>query len=83
MRAHSWLVDAFARNAEALYSTGDWEAAREICDRGLEIGTTTAILSSIRGLLEYETGAFAEGWDHMESLSNFASRAATSLAGFV
>ena len=83
VRNQSWLFDAFARNAEVLYSTGDWEAVREICDRGLELVRLAAILRTIRSLLEYETGAFAEGWGHMELLSNFASRAASSLAGFV
>ena len=82
MRAHSLVFDAYARTAEGLYSTGDWEAAREFCDRGIEILPAGAMLRTIRALLGYETGAFAEGWEHMELLSNFASRAATSLAGF-
>ena len=83
VRAQSWLFDALARNAEILYLTGDWEEAVVVCDRGLELLKLAALLRSIRAMLEYETGAFAEGWEHLELLTSFVTRTSADLAGFV
>ena len=79
------MGEAIARNAEICFFTGDWDAALDWCDRGLVLGGSSnfALMRSIRSMLEYERGDFAEGWAHMEQVLGFASRASADLAGFV
>ena len=82
LRDQARIVDAFGRNAEICLFTGDWEAALDLCDRGLAISEFLPFVRSIRALLEYETGDSAEGWSHMERLRGFVNRASTDLVGF-
>ncbi|PKB71974.1 MAG: hypothetical protein BZY87_02770 [SAR202 cluster bacterium Io17-Chloro-G6] len=82
LRAQPQIIDALARNAEIGFFTGDWEAALDFCDRGLALAGVQPYIGSVRALLEYERGAFAEGWSHMEGLAGFVSRTSTELTGF-
>ena len=54
-----------------------------IFGKGLELAASQPLMRSIRAMLEYETGAFVEGWIHMERLSSFVNRASASMTGFV
>ena len=84
LRDRTRMGDAIARNAEICFFTGDWEAAVENCDRGLALdGGNMGLMRSIRSMLEYERGDFAEGWSHMERLAGFVNRASASIGGFV
>jgi len=67
LRDRSRIGDAISRNAAICFFTGDWEAALEICDRGLahDAGSKAAMRST-RAMLDYERGASAEGWVHIE-----------------
>jgi tetratricopeptide (TPR) repeat protein len=82
LRDRQRIVDAFGRNAEFCYFTGDWEAASDLCDRGLALSGFQPLLRSIRATLAYETGDFTEGWSHMERLTGSANRASAELVGF-
>ena len=67
LRDRSRIGDAISRNAAICFFTGDWEAALEICDRGLAHDSgSKAAMRSIRAMLDYERGASAEGWVHIE-----------------
>ena len=83
LRDRARIADAYSRNAEICYFTGDWESAFEYCARGLELNDGQPILRSIRAALAYEKGEFADGWAHMQELTDFATRASAALAGFV
>ena len=82
LRDQTRLVDAYSRNAEICYFTGDWENALDYCDRGMLLSDAQPQMRSIRAMLDYETGAFAEGWSHMEGLALFVDRTSVELVGF-
>ena len=81
LRDRGQIVNAFARNAEILFFTGDWEAALDTCDRALALPCAQPYLLSIRAMLGYERGDFAESWFHMEGLAGFVSRASAENTG--
>ena len=76
------IADAVSRNADISFYTGDWEAALDYCDQGLALIDGQPLLRSIRAMLDYETGDFAEGWSHMERLAGFVTRASAGMTGF-
>ena len=63
-----WLTNALWRNENICRLEGDWQAARDFSDRGLEVSPMDVRLFYTRVLLEYETGAFSQGEALLERL---------------
>ena len=62
------LSQALSVIGVAAYQDGDWEAARSLSDRGLEVWPESPDLLALRARLEYNTGDFAQGEVYLERL---------------
>jgi DNA-binding CsgD family transcriptional regulator len=65
---HYWLVTALAASERQARLLGDWQTARELGSRGLELSPMDARLLSARVLIEYQLGNFDQGEDYLERL---------------
>ncbi|MFQ6028350.1 MAG: hypothetical protein ACE5Q6_12730, partial [Dehalococcoidia bacterium] len=63
-----WLAAALGINGSVSQREGDWQAARDFSDRGLEVSPMEGRLLIDRVLLEHEVGEFARGEAHLKSL---------------
>ncbi|MFQ6027699.1 MAG: serine/threonine-protein kinase PknK [Dehalococcoidia bacterium] len=68
LRDRTWLVFALWSNETLCRLQGDWQAARELSDRGLAVAPREPRLLGFRALLEYEVGDFAAGEIYLERL---------------
>jgi tetratricopeptide (TPR) repeat protein len=66
MRA--WRVKAIEVNDSVSSARGDWKAAREFSDQGLELDPRQSVLLGSRVLLEYQVGDFKAGEEYLERL---------------
>ena len=55
-------------SARLLFNVGDWQAARELTDRGLAITPRDPLHIAFRALLEHEVGDFSQGEAYLERL---------------
>ena len=63
-----WQVNAIVSNEEVCRSKGEWQSARSLSERGLEIAPQDLILLGNRALLEYEAGEFDAGSAYFDRL---------------
>lgn len=73
LRDSFWLSGALWMNGASAYSEGDWAAARELSNRGLDVAPTDSRSLLPRILLEYETGNFRSGEEFLERLLSVAN----------
>jgi len=61
LRNRFWLGSAFSTNALLSSLRGDWQAARDLSDRGLTVAPQDIRLLANRVMIEYEVGEFSQG----------------------
>ena len=61
LRNRGFLANALMLNAGAAHMRGDWETARQFCDRMLLVAPHWYWTHASRALLEYEVGDFDQG----------------------
>ena len=69
LRDSFWIETALLANETVFRLKGDWQAAREISDRGLVENRRDVRIMGMRALLEYETGNVEQGKAYLEMLS--------------
>ncbi len=78
-RDHFWISGACSVNQTLSRLRGDWEAARDFCDRGLGRWPQDPDLLSTRAILEYELGDSARGEQYLSRLLDIARPAGPGL----
>ena len=68
LRDHFWLSSAINQNGMLCCLMGDWVAARDFSDRGLEVEPGDPRALSTRAVLEYQVGDFHQGSVYLERL---------------
>ena len=68
LRNRNCLALALGGNGAVFRLAGDWRAARDYTDRGLEVVPTHQTLLSYKVLLEYEVGNFDQGESYLKKL---------------
>ena len=63
-----WLPLALAYSSRSCSAWGDWQKARELSDRGLELAPRQPDLLSGRIMLEYQVGDFEQGEVYLDRL---------------
>jgi ATP/maltotriose-dependent transcriptional regulator MalT len=66
LRDRSLLVQAYLINMHVSRLVGDWESAREFCDRGLASDPRHSWLLGLRSILEYELGDSEMGETYLQ-----------------
>ena len=66
LRHRGFLANALLQNAVVHHLRGDWQAARDMYDRGLEVAPTWFLLLGFRAQLEYEVGNFNAGQVYLD-----------------
>ena len=75
-RSRFHLTQAFHANGYLAYKAGDWQVAREFCDRGLEIDELDARLLIWRSELESQLGNFESGNTYIDRILEIIRNAA-------
>ena len=68
LRDQFWLVSAFYSLAHLSRLDGNWEAARELSDRGLSVTSPQTRLLCSRAEIEYQLGDFDQGQEFLQRL---------------
>jgi DNA-binding CsgD family transcriptional regulator len=68
LRNRGFLANALLQNAIVHHLRGDWQAARDWYERGLEVAPTWYLLLGFRVQLEYEAGNFSAGQLYLDKL---------------
>jgi DNA-binding CsgD family transcriptional regulator len=68
LRNRGFLANAWLQNAIVPHLRGDWQAARDMYDRGLEVAPTWFLLLGFRAQLEYDVGNFSAGQVYLNKL---------------
>jgi DNA-binding CsgD family transcriptional regulator len=68
LRHRGFLANALLQSAIVHHLRGDWQAARDVYDRGLEVASTWFLLLGFRAQLEYEVGNFSAGQVYLDRL---------------
>jgi tetratricopeptide (TPR) repeat protein len=66
-----WLALAYQRGVQLAKVGGEWQAARELSDRGLAVAPRDPRLLCTRTVLEYELGDYEQGKEYYEQLVDF------------
>ena len=66
------MTRALATNENVARVAGNWSAARDFSDRGMEVSPLDANLLATRAMLEYELGDFSRGEGYLARLSEIA-----------
>ncbi|MFQ6029009.1 MAG: tetratricopeptide repeat protein, partial [Dehalococcoidia bacterium] len=61
LRDRYWLIGVYESQGHLLRIEGQWQAARDVYDRGLAVSPREPRLLARRALLEYEEGEFGQG----------------------
>jgi DNA-binding CsgD family transcriptional regulator len=72
LRNRGFLANALLQNAIVHHIRGNWQAAREAYDRGLEVASTWFLMLGFRAQLEYEVGNFSAGQTYLDRLFEVA-----------
>ena len=75
LRDRNLLSTAFWTSAIPALETGDWAAARDFSDRGLEVSPLRGPLLYNRVILEYEVGNFHQGEAYLQRLVELTQHA--------
>jgi DNA-binding CsgD family transcriptional regulator len=68
LRNHGFLANALLQNAIVHHVRGNWQAARDCYERGLEVAPAWYLLLGYRAHLEYEVGNFSAGQLYLDKL---------------
>ncbi|MBI4218821.1 MAG: AAA family ATPase [Chloroflexi bacterium] len=68
LRERSWQAIALGHRSNVSLLRGEWDSARAFSDRSLGFEPKSAQFLGPRVLMEYETGNFAEGEEHLKAL---------------
>ena len=72
LRNRGFLANALLQNAIVHHLRGDWQAARDWYERGLDVAPTGYLLLGFRVQLEYEVGNFNAGQFYLDRLFTVA-----------
>ncbi len=73
LRDRFWLSSALSLNGALCQMVGDWHTAREFSNRSIAVSSDYGN-RSIRAVLEYQVGDFAQGSMHLEQLLEVVRR---------
>ncbi|MFQ6029655.1 MAG: helix-turn-helix transcriptional regulator, partial [Dehalococcoidia bacterium] len=69
----TWMACAMESNENVCSAKGDWQAAREFCERGLAISPRDTSLLGCRAIIDFQVGDFAAGEQNLQRLLDVLS----------